>query len=61
MTGGAEGTSRDHGGNLFLRTGFESEDEHNGVCPREEHRKETGSLWVLVWGGGSFLACALLP
>lgn len=52
-----EQANRHHGGNLFLRT----EDERNGVFPREEHRKGSGSLWVLVCGGGPSLACALLP
>lgn len=56
-----EQENKDHGKNLFLRTGFESEDECNGVCPREEHRKGSESMWVLVCGGGTCLACALLP
>lgn len=68
MTGGGEGRVRvgeqdkgEHGGNLFLRTGSESEDEHDGVHPREEHGKGSGQMWVLVCGGDPHLAGALLP
>lgn len=55
-----EQENRENGRNLCLRTGFESEDECNGVFPREKHRKGSGSMWVLLCAG-TCLACALLP
>ena len=58
MTGGGEGRIRvgeqgkgEHGGNLFLRRGSESEDECGGVCPRKEHERDMDSVGFGVWWG----------
>lgn len=67
VTGGGEGRGRvreqekeEREGNLFLRTGSESEDEREGVGPREEHGREVEEygFWGVVlfhsWPGPCF-------
>lgn len=67
VTRGGEGRGRvrerekeEQGGNLFLRTGSESEDEREGVGPREEHGREVeehgfgGVVWFHSWPGPCF-------
>lgn len=51
----------ERGGNLFLRTGSASADEHDRVCPRAERRNGSERMGVLVCGGGPRLAGAQLP